>query len=160
MKVRSPQLSLRLEAAPAAATRWHEGAELPFLGGRLLLKLATREQSAAAAGQVLHLSLPPGATPRQIQDAAEAWLRREATLFIDAALRRLCPGAAPRWRFSFAARGNWTEVRPDATLRLNWRLIEQPLPMIEQSLARALATLRAASPAPLPDLLGAPAFAA
>ena len=155
MKVRSPQLSLRLEAAPAAATRWQEGAELPFLGSHLLLKLATREQSAAADGQVLHLPLPPGATPRQIQDGAEAWLRREATLFIDAALARLCTGEAPPWRFSFAARGNWTEVRPDGTLRLNWRLIEQAPALIEQALALALAKLHAASPEPISDLLAA-----
>ena len=149
MKVRSPQLSLRLEAEPqAAATRWHDGAELPFLGSHLLLKLATEEQTVAAEGQVLHLPLPPGATPRQIQDAAEAWLRSEAAQFIDAALARLCDGggAVPHWRFSFAARGNWTQVLPDASLRLNWRLIEQPLPVIEQSLTLALAKLRAASP--------------
>lgn len=155
MKVRSPQLSLRLEAAPAAVTRWHEGAELPFLGSHLLLTLATREPSAASHGQVLHLPLPPGATPRQIQDAAEAWLRREATCFIDAALARLCPGEAPRWRFSFAARGNWTELRPDGSLRLNWRLIEQPPALIEQALALALTKLSAAAPAPLHDLLAA-----
>jgi len=155
MKVRSPQLKLRLEAAPAAATRWHEGAELAFLGYHLSLKLATREQSAASDGQVLHLPLPPGATPRQIQDAAEAWLRREAALFIDAALVRLCPGVAPPWRFSFAARGNWTEVRHDGTLRLNWRLIEQAPALIEQALALAVAKLQAASPEPVADLLAA-----
>ena len=157
MKVRSPQLSLRLEAEPqVAATRWHDGAELPFLGSRLLLRLATEEQSVGAEGQVLHLPLPPGATPRQIQDAAEAWLRREAAQFIAAALRRLCAdGEVPHWRFSFAARGNWTQVLPDASLRLNWRLIEQPLPVIEQSLSLALAKLRAAAPPPVADLLPA-----
>ena len=149
MKVRSPQLSLRLEGEPqAAAPRWADGAELPFLGGRLRLLLATQAQSTAAQGEVLHLPLPPGATPRQIQDAAEAWLRREATLFIDAALARLCAGPVPPWRFSFAARGNWTELRADATLRLNWRLIEQPLPVIEQSLAQAIARWQALLPAP------------
>ena len=155
MKVRSPQLSLRLEAEPPTATRWQDGAELPFLGGRMLLRLATEEPSVAATGQVLHLPLPPGATPRQIQDAAEAWLRREATRFIDDALRRLCPDAAPRWRFSFASRGSWTQVRPDATLSLNWRLIEQAPAVIEQALALALHRLASASVQPAPDLLAA-----
>lgn len=155
MRVRSPQLSLRLEAAPPAAARWQDGAELPFLGGRLLLRLAPQEQSAARDGEVLHLSLPPGATARQIQDAAEAWSRREAELFIDRTLARLCPDGAPRWRFSFAARGSWTQALADGTLRLNWRLIEQAPEVIEQALERLLAGASPQQALPLADLLAA-----
>ena len=155
MKVRSPQLSLRLEADQPLATRWHDGAELPFLGGVMSLKLATQEQSAASHGAVLHLPLPPGATPRQIQDAAEAWLRREATLFIDSALGRLCPGKVPRWRFSFAARGAWTQAQADGTLRVNWRLIEQPPALVEQCLTHLLAISAPQQALPLGDLLAA-----
>lgn len=160
MKVRSPQLSLRLEAEAAeAATRWRDGAELPFLGGRLVLRLATEYAAAGCDGDCLHLPLPPGASPRQIQDAAEAWLRREATRIIAATLKRLAlthgNRALPRWTLSFAARGDWTQVRADATLRFNWRLVEQSPRHIEDALALAFAALpRNLAPA-APDLLTA-----
>ena len=48
---------------------------------------------------------------------------------------------APRLALSFAARGNWVEAQGSDALRCNWRLIEQPLPVIEQAIARAIAAL-------------------
>jgi predicted metal-dependent hydrolase len=48
---------------------------------------------------------------------------------------------APRLALSFAARGHWVEVQDDDSLRCNWRLIEQPMAVIEQAIARAIATL-------------------
>ena len=65
MKARSPQISLRLDAAPPTV-RWHDGARLPFLGGHLLLSLETDRKVAVREGELLHLPLPPAATPRQI----------------------------------------------------------------------------------------------
>ena len=76
---RSPQLKLKLDSnAPDPASRWHDGAALAFLGGSLRLVLGTRHQEALREGDTLDLPLPPQATPRQIQDRAEAWLRDEA----------------------------------------------------------------------------------
>ena len=142
MKTRSPQLSLRLDAEmPDPAACWADGAPLSFLGGHLLLKLDTDRTIAVRENQILHLPLPPAATKRQIQDGAEAWLRQEAALIIGASLTRLAaPGAVPRWKFSFAARGGWLQMHGDGTLRINWRVIEQPLAVIEKVLAGAVAT--------------------
>lgn len=141
MKARSPQISLRLDAAPPdPAVRWHEGAPLPFLGGQLVLRLATDRKAAVREGEILHLPLPPKATPRQVQDGVEAWLRQEAALFIDASVKRQSPGGA-RWALSFAAKGGWAHIHADGSLRFNWRLIEQPAAVIEQVVGRAIATL-------------------
>ena len=154
---RGAQLALRLDSSePDPASRWHDGAALAFLGGSLRLVLDTRHREAQREGDTLDLPLPPQATPRQIQDRAEAWLREEAKRRLQEVIDqewvlagprsgipgRQSPGRrAPRMALSFAARGHWVEVQDSATLRCNWRLIEQPVAVIEQAIARAIAAL-------------------
>lgn len=142
---RSPQLKLRLDGSePETASRWHDGAALAYLGGHLRLVLGTRHKEAQREGELLDLPLPPQATPRQIQDRAEAWLRAEAKRILQQLIEEksaLAGRRAPRLALSFAARGNWVEVQGSDALRCNWRLIEQPLPVIEQAIARGLASL-------------------
>jgi predicted metal-dependent hydrolase len=141
---RSPQLKLKLDSAPDAATRWHDGAALTFLGGSLRLVLGTQHQEALREGDTLDLPLPPQATPRQIQDRAEAWLRDEAKRVLLQVIEQksaLAGRRAPRLALSFAARGHWVDVHGSDSLRCNWRLIEQPMAAIEQAIARAVASL-------------------
>lgn len=142
---RSPQLKLRLDGSePGTASRWHDGAALAYLGGQLRLVLGTRHKEALREGELLDLPLPPQATPRQIQDRAEAWLRAEAKRILQEVIAEksaLAGRRAPRLALSFAARGHWVEVQGSDALRCNWRLIEQPLPVIEQAIARGLASL-------------------
>ena len=133
----------------AAGERWRDGAAVAYLGGALTLRLDTSVKEAALAGDELHLPLPPAATPRQVQDAAEAWLRKRAAKIIDAnavmAARRL-GRPAPKIALSFAARANWAEAYPrSGGLRCHWRLIEQSEETIAQVVARAVAALPAPS---------------
>ena len=142
---RSPQLKLKLDSSgPDPASRWHDGAALAFLGGNLRLVLGTRHKEALREGDTLDLPLPPQATPRQIQDRAEAWLRAEAKQVLLQVIEQksaLAGRRAPRLALSFAARGHWVEAQNGNALRCNWRLIEQPMPVIEQAIARAIAAL-------------------
>jgi predicted metal-dependent hydrolase len=142
---RSPQLNLRLDGSgPEPVSRWHDGASLAYLGGRLHLLLGTRHKEAVLEGNTLDLPLPPQATARQIQDRAEAWLRGEAKRLLQQVIEQksaLAGRRAPRLALSFAARGHWVEAQDSDSLRCNWRLIEQPLPIIEQAIARAIASL-------------------
>lgn len=144
---RGPQIALRLEAsALEPAGRWHDGAALAYLGGCLRLVLGTRYQEALREGDTLDLPLPPQATPRQIQDRAEAWLRDQAKQILQQVIAEksaLAGRRAPRLALSFAARGHWVEVQGSDVLRCNWRLIEQALPVIEQALARGIAAFPA-----------------
>ncbi len=146
------QLDLKLDGRePDPAGRWHDGAPLAFLGGRLRLVLGSQHKEALREGDTLNLPLPPQATPRQIQDRAEAWLRAEAKqrlqLMIDQkflegrSAQALAGCRAPRLALSFAARGHWVEARDGGALRCNWRLIEQPVAVIEQAIGRAIAAL-------------------
>jgi predicted metal-dependent hydrolase len=117
---------------------------LAFLGGNLRLVLGTEHKDALREGDMLDLPLPPQATPRQIQDRAEAWLRDEAKRQLQQVIEQkaaLAGRMAPRLTLSFAARGNWVEAQDGNTLRCNWRLIEQPMAVIEQAIARAIAAL-------------------
>jgi predicted metal-dependent hydrolase len=142
---RSPQLALKLDdSGTDAASRWRDGATLAFLGGSLRLVLGTQHQEALREGDTLDLPLPPQATPRQIQDRAEAWLRAEAKRLLARIIEQksaLAGRRAPRLALSFAASGHWVEVRDSDLLRCNWRLIEQPLGVIEQAITRAIASL-------------------
>lgn len=145
MRRRDPQLTLRLDLdAPDPAARWRDGARLPYLGGEVALSLDTFYREAALADGVLHLPLPPEATPRQVQDAAEAWLRQEAgrvlSVCITLEARRL-GRTVPACSLSFAARASWVQPDGRGGLRCNWRLIEQPLAAIEQAVGRAVAAL-------------------
>jgi len=148
----SPQKSLFGGAANAnanaiVAARWRAGATIDYLGSPLQLKLDTDRRQAIREHDVLHLPLPPDATERQIQDAAESWLRREAEVLfsrlieneINSKTERLACGM-PTLTLSFSLRGSWTKV-DNHVLRLNWRLIEQPLSVIELTLRRATALL-------------------
>ena len=117
---------------------------MTYLGGSLRLVLGTPHHEALHTGDTLELPLPPEATPRQIQDRAEAWLREQAKRILEQVIAQksaLAERRAPRLALSFAARGHWVEARDSDVLRCNWRLIEQPLPVIEQAIARGIAAL-------------------
>lgn len=152
MKPRPPQLPLQLDAAdPGAAARWCDGAQVPYLGGTLRLRLDTACREAVIGNGVLQLPLPPEATPRQIQDGAEAWLRKRAAHVIDAAVNIMVRGMArpaPRISFSFAARANWWQLDDKGGLRFHWRLIEQSEDTIVQVVRQALANLPATTSEP------------
>lgn len=142
---RPPQLSLRLDlAAPDPADRWRGGARLAYLGGEIVLALDTKRRTATLEDGVLHLPLPPEATPRQVQDGAETWLRKEAARMLSlcvAMQSRALGRPIPDCSLSFAARASWVQPDGRGGLRCNWRLVELPLPTIEQVIGAAIAKL-------------------
>lgn len=146
--LRKPQLDLRLDdAAPDAATRWHDRATIPYRGRTLRLRLDGDPAETTLEGDELHLPLPPGATPRQIQDRCESWLREQARRHLNILIEKnsaLAGRRTPRLALSFARGGHWIEATDDDTLRCHWRLIEQPDAVIAQAIDHALATLPAA----------------
>lgn len=151
---RDPQLPLRLDAAnSAAAAPWCAGARIAYLGATLSLVLDTACRAPERIGDELHLPLPPAATPRQICDATESWLRDEALSMFGrivmqkSALAGRPPSPLPRIALIFGKRSDWVR-HENNVLRCHWRLIEQPPAVIEQVLGRAVAALQ---PAPLCD---------
>lgn len=152
--VRKPQRDLRLDTTtPVAASRWHEGAFIHWLNLSLRLTLSREHVQTCRQGDTLFLPLPPHATPRQIQDSAEAWLRTDAIRYLTQCIAEksaLAIRQPPRLVLSFATRGDWVELLDAAsasttdiatdppTLRCHWRLIEQPPEVIDAALTQAL----------------------
>lgn len=141
MPAHLPQLNLRLDAAhPLAESSWQAGGTIVHLDSRLTLVLDTTARESLRIDRELHLPLPPAATPRQIRDAAESWLRDEALRCFTAIIvqKSALAGRRPvRVMLCFGKRNDWVKLEGDV-LRCHWRLIEQPLTIVEQVLARAL----------------------
>ena len=141
---RLPQLALRLDAdATDADAPWRAGGTIAYLGGTLTLVLDTAARTPVRLDRELHLPLPPAATPRQIRDAAESWLRDEAQRVFVAALQKSASArrhldAVPRVVLGFGKRGDWVKREGDL-LRCHWRLVEQPLAVVEPVLDQVLA---------------------
>lgn len=141
MPAHIPQLTLRLDAAnPLADRPWQAGSVVVHLGESLTLVLDTAARESLRSAGELHLPLPPAATPRQIRDAAESWLRDEALRCFAAIVAQqsaLAGRQVPGIALTFGKRSDWAR-REGAVLRCHWRLIEQPPDIVEQVLARAL----------------------
>ena len=113
------------------------------LGKALILRLDTHVKEATRLGDELHLPLPPEATPRQVQDAAESWLRAHAQRVLSAQVvmaARAVGRSVPDVVLSFAARGSWAQA-DGRGLRFHWRLIEQPQEIVAHVVERAVAGL-------------------
>jgi len=146
MRKPRPQLNLRLDAASGDQDApWRAGGTIAYLGGTLKLVLDTAARTPACIGEELHLPLPPAATARQIRDAAESWLRDEALRVFAVALQKSALAGRHRVRIvlCFGKRGDWAK-HEGGLLRCHWRLVEQPVPVVEQVLAHALAKARTA----------------
>lgn len=139
---RPPQLALRLDASlPDVDKRWHDGATITCLGRELKLHLRTQGKVAEQEDNILHLPLPPQASPRQIQDSAEAWLRQQGLHYLNALVTEksaLAGRRAPAISLSFSSQAHWIDVQEPGALRCNWRLLEQPPATIEVTISRAL----------------------
>jgi predicted metal-dependent hydrolase len=137
----TPQLNLRLDVAVASNdVPWRAGGTIACLGHHLTLVLDTAAREPVRIDAELHLPLPPAATPRQIRDAAESWLRDEALRCFTAIVRQksaLAGRQPPGIALTFGKRGDWARHEGDM-LRCHWRLIEQPRLVVEQVLGQAL----------------------
>lgn len=129
---------------------WRAGGRIVYLGGSLSLVLDTSSREPTHMADELHLPLPPAASPRQIRDAAESWLRDEALRTFTASVAQksaLAGRQPPGIALAFGKRSDWVRI-DGKTLRCHWRLIEQAPAIIDQVLGRALVTWQ---PAPLSD---------
>jgi hypothetical protein len=147
MQPHKPQLNLRLDTAlPDSDAPWHAGGSVVYLGTLLTLILDTAARIPTRIGKELHLPLPPAATPRQIRDTAESWLRDEALRVFSGTIQKSAlAGRRPlRVVLTFGKRGDWVRSTGDE-LRCQWRLVEQPPVIIEQVLEGAMAQAQATS---------------
>ncbi|MEY2685400.1 MAG: hypothetical protein RJA09_2544 [Pseudomonadota bacterium] len=127
---------------------WAEGAEVPYLGRVMVLRLDPSHGfdgvGARLAGADLCLGLPHAAAPDRIRDTAQAWLMREAERVL---AQRLDHFAAlmgvvyQRLRLSSAST-RWGSATAQGVIRLNWRLVHLDMALIDYVVVHELSHLR------------------
>ena len=150
-------LETRQRHARVEATRidWKDGAQFPFMGEPVVIRLDPKHGFASVGGtldasdavggpRVLRLAVAQNAEASQIRDAAQAWLMRHARRLFIERLDHFAPRLGVRWqKLSLSnAATRWGSASVDGSIRLNWRLIHFRLPVIDYVVAHELAHLR------------------
>lgn len=137
----------------SARIHWADGAELPYLGEPLTVRLDPSQRHSGRGGALghgeggrreLYVGLPHGATAAQIRDAVQAWLMREARRRFTERLDHFAPLLDVRWtslRLS-SAQTRWGSARSDGAIRLNWRLLHYRGAVIDYVVVHELSHLR------------------
>ena len=164
------EMQERQQQLGAARIVWADGVVLPYLGEQLQVVLdsssALKKNSAQfepvisreglahgaeAASQALtplvhtlRLGLPLNAEPKQIRDAVQAWLMRQAKALFVERLNHYAPQLGVQWqRVSLSsAATRWGSASANGAIRLNWRLVHHKRDVIDYVVAHELSHLR------------------
>lgn len=135
-------LRARLASAHAHRFQWREGAELPWLGGRLILVLASAPGRPAARREDDRLCC--AAEADALAATVTHWYRHAARPLL---AERLAHHAgrlgrpAPPLRLS-DARSRWGSLSPRGVVSLNWRLVKATPEEIDYVICHELAHFR------------------
>jgi predicted metal-dependent hydrolase len=136
----------RVEQRALPKVDWKDGAEVPYLGQPVRVKLGAPQGMLAysADDAALQVPLPLQADPQQIKDRVQGWLQGEAKRLFGERLAIYAEKLGVNYRayaLSSAAT-RWGSCSSDGKIRLNWRLIHFPLSIIDYVVAHELAHLR------------------
>lgn len=136
----------RVEQRALPKVDWKDGAEVPYLGQPVRVKLGSPQGTLAfsAHDAALQVPLPLQADPQQIKDRVQGWLQGEAKRLFGERLAIYAQKLGVNYRayaLSSAAT-RWGSCSSDGKIRLNWRLIHFPLSIIDYVVAHELAHLR------------------
>lgn len=136
---RAAWLERRLKALPPRIAL-ADGAAIPFLGGRLILRHVTGKRGGTRReGDVLHVACDPRYLPRRTGD----WLKRAAREEFQrraADKAALAGKPAPKVTIRDPKR-QWGSCSADGVLRLSWRLVLAPPEVVDYVIAHEVAHL-------------------
>ncbi len=100
--------------------------------------------------RTLRLALPHDAGAVRIREATHAWLLQQARCVFVERLDHFAPLLGVRWtRLALSnAATRWGSARSDGSIRLNWRLVQCRLPVLDYVVAHELAHLRVMNHSP------------
>ena len=140
---RGERRALRQEKPPV---QWIDGAQLPFMGGDITLRLQTAPRSSCVFDpqlRVLTVGVVAGLAEWQLRERVRIWFCEEATRVfaerMDVYAQKLGVSYASLALSSAGTR--WGSCTVDGNIRLNWRLIHFALPLIDYVVAHELAHL-------------------
>jgi len=141
---RGERRAQRLQNPPL---RWVDGARLPYMGGEITLRLreaACRRCAFDPATRELSASMAQELEEGQLKECVRLWFQDEArrvfTERLDDYAARL--GVTYKTLALSSAGTRWGSCTVAGNIRLNWRLIHYPLPLIDYVVAHELAHLR------------------
>jgi predicted metal-dependent hydrolase len=130
---------------------WEEGEVFPFLGVPWQLISAAKgaahmvrvPEKARTEYQQLRRASPSTLTSRQIEDVVMNWYRDKALTCFSERIAYYAPklGVAVRELKLSSARTLWGSCTAQGVVRLNWRLIQKPLHLIDYVVAHELSHL-------------------
>lgn len=123
---------------------WTDGATLPYLGGRIVLRTSQgRRARAELMGAELRVSTPTGAAS-EVRRAVTAWYKREAGVLLAERTVWLArrAGLEPPRVFISPALARWGSCNTRREVRLAWRLVKAPATLVDYVICHELAHLR------------------
>lgn len=135
----------------AARVQWGDGAEIPYLGRPLRLRVdpgvsgAVLDPAADSSGPPrLRIGLPANVAPGALRERVQGWLQHQALHLFEerCALFAARLGVQVRRIRLSDARSRWGSASADGSIRLNWRLVHLPMSAIDYVVAHELAHLR------------------
>ena len=141
LKERRERRAARLEKPPID---WEDGAQLPYLGGEITLRLLVGGRNRTIYNpntRELWVTLLPGASENTLKERVKAWYQQEAKALFEQRLDLYASRLGVRYSaFSLTSAGTrWGSCTVDRKIRLNWKLIHFSLPLIDYVVAHELA---------------------
>jgi predicted metal-dependent hydrolase len=137
----------RLQRMQRPALRWEDGAQIPYMGGEITLRLepaARRHRRFDADARALCVGVVQGLQEWQLKERIRIWYHDEATRVFAERLDHYAERMGVSYKaFALSSAGTrWGSCTVGGHIRLNWRLIHYPLALIDYVVAHELAHLR------------------
>jgi predicted metal-dependent hydrolase len=141
---RSERRTLRDHRPPVA---WVDGAQLPYLGVDVTLRLAPAARSHCVYDpdtRELHVGVTTGLEEWQIRERVKLWFQGEAKRMFGERLDLYAPQVGVTYNaFALSSAGTrWGSCTVAGNIRLNWKLIHYPLGLLDYVVVHELAHLR------------------
>jgi predicted metal-dependent hydrolase len=141
---RSERRTLRDHRKPF---EWVDGAQLPYLGADLTLRLEPAARSHCvvdADARELRLGVTPGLEEWQIRERVKLWFQAEAKRTFGERLDLYAPQVGVTYNaFALSSAGTrWGSCTVAGNIRLNWKLVHYPLGLLDYVVVHELAHLR------------------
>jgi len=123
---------------------WRDGAELPYLGGKLELRIREGTRNAIELGERELRATLRDPAPESIRHAVVAWYKRAALAHLAGrtmTLSRIAGLTPPRF-FLSSALSRWGSCNARREVRLAWRLVKARPALIDYVICHELAHLR------------------
>lgn len=144
LEERGERRALRQEKPPV---QWVDGAQLPYLGQDITLRLQPAPRSSCVydpAARTLTVGVVEGLQEWQLKERVRIWFCAEATRIFAERLQAYAPRLGVNYTsLTLSSAGTrWGSCTVGGSIRLNWRLVHFALPLIDYVVAHELAHLR------------------